>query len=53
MEDKLLKMSSLSKTNFEKCLKKITINSLKEIKSYLDDKYYNTGEKTEFTDYQY
>jgi NAD-dependent DNA ligase len=26
---------------------------LKEIKSYLDDKYYNTGEKTEFTDYQY
>jgi NAD-dependent DNA ligase len=53
MEEILLKLSSLSKLKFEQSLKKITINSLKEIKSYLDDKYYNTGEKTEFTDYQY
>lgn len=53
MEDKLLKLSSLSELKFKQTLKKITINSLKEIKSYLDDKYYNSGEKTEFTDYQY
>ena len=53
MEEKLVKLSNLSKLKFENSLKKITINSLKEIKSYLDDKYYNTGEKTEFTDYQY
>ena len=53
MEDKLLKLASLSELKFKQTLKKITINSLKEIKSYLDDKYYNTGEKTEFTDYQY
>jgi len=53
MEGNLLKLSSLSKSKFEQSLKKITINSLKEIKSYLDDKYYNTGEKTEFSDQQY
>ena len=53
MEGNLLKLSSLSKLKFDQSLKKITINSLKEIKSYLDDKYYNTGEKTEFTDQQY
>ena len=53
MEENLLKLSSLSKSKFEQSLKKIRIDSLKEIKSYLDDKYYNTGEKCEFTDQQY
>jgi DNA ligase (NAD+) len=53
MEENLLKLSSLSKSKFEQSLKKIRIDSLKEIKSYLDDKYYNTGEKCEFSDNQY
>jgi len=53
MEGNLLKMANLSKSKFEQSLKKITIDSLKEIKLYLDDKYYNTGEKCEFSDHQY
>ena len=36
-----------------KSLKLQDIDTLKKIKQYLDDKYYNTGEKTEFTDEQY
>jgi DNA ligase (NAD+) len=34
-------------------LKKLDLNTLKSLKEYLDDKYYNTGEKCEFTDDQY
>ena len=34
-------------------LKKLDINVLKNLKEYLDDKYYNTGEECEFTDDQY
>ena len=53
MQEKLLKLSSLSNAKLLKCLTKIEINSLKEIKSYLDDTYYNSSKKSEFTDQQY
>jgi DNA ligase (NAD+) len=49
----LVKLSSLSQSKFISSLKKNDIGTLKEIKEYLDDKYYNTGDTCEFTDNQY
>ena len=49
----LIKLSSLSQSKFISSLKKNDIDTLKEIKEYLDDKYYNTGDTCEFTDNQY
>jgi NAD-dependent DNA ligase len=53
MSLKLNELSKLNKKDFLKSLKLQGIDTLKDTKRYLDDKYYNTGEKTEFTDEQY
>ena len=53
MDSKLLEMSSYDKKGFVKVLKNKNLDTLKDIKKYLDDKYYNTGEKSEFSDEQY
>jgi DNA ligase (NAD+) len=53
MDSKLLEISSCDKKRFIKVLKKNKLDTLKGIKKYLDDKYYNTGEKSEFSDEQY
>ena len=53
MNLKLLELSKLTKKEFLKILKKNKLDILKNIKEYLDDKYYNTGEVSEFTDEQY
>jgi hypothetical protein len=53
MSLKLNDLSKLNKKDLRKSLKLQDIDTLKKIKQYLDDKYYNTGEKTEFTDEQY
>lgn len=49
----LIKLSKLSKESFIVALEKNKIDVLLSIKSYLDDKYYNTGDTSEFTDEQY
>jgi NAD-dependent DNA ligase len=53
MSLKLNDLSKLNKKDLRKSLKLQDIDTLKKIKQYLDDKYYNTGEKAEFTDEQY
>jgi NAD-dependent DNA ligase len=53
MNSKLVELSKLDKKEFLKILKKNKLDILKNIKEYLDDKYYNTGEESEFTDEQY
>ena len=53
MSLKLNDLTKLNKKDLLKSLKLQDIDTLKKIKQYLDDKYYNTGEKTEFTDEQY
>lgn len=53
MNDKLIKISKLPIDKFTSSLKKNKIEVLTSIKEYLDDKYYNTGDITEFTDEQY
>lgn len=53
MNSKLVELSKLNKKEFLKILKKNKLDILKNIKEYLDDKYYNTGEVSEFTDDQY
>ena len=53
MNSLLNKLSKLKDDKLLIELKKIDIGKLKSLKEHLDDKYYNTGEKTEFTDYQY
>lgn len=53
MNSKLIKLSKLSNDKLLTTLKKNKLDILKEIKKYLDDKYYNTGEDCEFTDEQY
>jgi DNA ligase (NAD+) len=53
MNDKLIKLSKLPIDKFNLTLKKNKIEVLKVIKEYLDDKYYNTGNTSEFTDQQY
>jgi len=53
MNYKLVELSKLNKKEFLKILKKNKLDILKNIKEYLDDKYYNTGEESEFTDEQY
>lgn len=53
MDSKLLEISSYDKKGFVKILKKNNLDTLKGMKKYLDDKYYNTGEESEFSDEQY
>lgn len=53
MNDKLIKLSKLPIDKFNLTLKKNKIEVLLTIKEYLDDIYYNTGNKSEFTDEQY
>lgn len=53
MSLKLDELSKLNKKDFLKNLKSQDIDTLKNTKQYLDDKYYNTGEKSGFTDEQY
>jgi NAD-dependent DNA ligase len=53
MSLKLDDLSKLNKKDLLKSLKTRDISTLKNIKQYLDDKYYNSGEKSEFTDEQY
>jgi DNA ligase (NAD+) len=53
MNSKLLELSKLNKKEFLKILKKNKLDILKNIKEYLDDKYYNTGEESDFSDEQY
>jgi len=53
MNYKLVELSKLNKKEFLKIIKKNKLDILKNIKEYLDDKYYNTGEESEFTDEQY
>ena len=48
-----LNILELCTKDFSKVLKKNNIDTLKKIKDYLDDKYYNTGQESEFTDEQY
>ena len=53
MNLKLLELSQYDTKDFIKILKKNKLDILKNMKEYLDDKYYNTGEVSEFTDEQY
>ena len=53
MNLKLLELSKYNRKDFIKILKKNNLDILKNMKEHLDDKYYNTGEDSEFTDEQY
>jgi NAD-dependent DNA ligase len=53
METEVENLSSFSQTKLEAFLKKADLKYLIELKEYLDNKYYNTGESSGFTDYQY
>jgi NAD-dependent DNA ligase len=53
MEKVVSKLSKLSKTELKKGLKKLEVDILIEIQTYLDDKYYNSGEESGFSDEQY
>ena len=53
MEKTVLELSKLNKKDFKKVLKEVDIHSLLEIQNYLDDKYYNSGEESGFSDEQY
>ena len=53
MELKLEEIISLNKRDLTLKLNNIKLKALVQLKEYLDDKYYNTGDKCEFTDEQY
>lgn len=53
MDDKIIKISKYSDEEFKNYLKKEKLEFLHSLKLYLDDKYYNTGEDTILSDYQY
>lgn len=53
MKAVLVKLSKLEQDRFVKILPKVKIDTLKKIKEYLDDKYYNSGEDCELTDEKY
>ena len=50
MDSKLSKIALLDNKKLSNTLKKNKLDVLIKIKEYLDDKYYNTGETSEFTD---
>ena len=53
MDSKLSKIALLDNKKLSNTLKKNKLDVLIKIKEYLDDKYYNTGETSEFTDEQF
>ena len=50
MKAVLIKLSKLQVDRFKNFLPKVKLDTLKKIKLYLDDKYYNSGEDCEFSD---
>mgnify|MGYP000090077215 CR=1 FL=1 len=53
MKAVLIKLSKLQVDRFKNFLPKVKLDTLKKIKLYLDDKYYNSGEDCEFSDEKY
>jgi DNA ligase (NAD+) len=53
MESQISKISGYSDSEMQKYLLKADISFLHELKLFLDDKYYNTGEDPGLNDYQY
>ena len=53
MNNQIIKLSKLENKKLVLSLKKISLTELKNIKQYLDDIYYNSGESSGFTDSQY
>ena len=53
MHDTIIKLSKLENKKLGTALKKISLVELKKAKEYLDDVYYNSGEKSGFSDSQY
>ena len=53
MQSKIQEISGLSRSEIEKYVLKTSLQKLQNMKLYLDDVYYNTGESSGLTDSQY
>ena len=53
IKEKIVSLSKKSNKQLENSINKEDLKILHKIKLYLDDIYYNTGENSLFSDYQY